>query len=237
VGVPTRPLAGALESVALAESLGDPFTLSLGLAAAATVHVWRRDPANALAFARRGMQVSSDAGSGLGLTRSASIFYLASVELDQVPAVIALAELDKVLPVNAASRAGRTSSALAVIEIAARAGQVERALTEISETLAYADQYDERAWEPELHRLHGELLTKTEPGAAQQSYARALELARGQGSRSLELRAALSLHRIASHSDKATSLESVRRIYEAFSEGSTTGDLIDAKSLIDKASV
>ncbi|HEY2736276.1 MAG TPA: AAA family ATPase, partial [Polyangiales bacterium] len=237
VGRPDAALASALESVALAESLGDPFTLSLGLAAAATVHVWRRDPANALAFARRGMQVSSDAGSGLGLARSASIFYLASVELGQMPAADALVELDKVLAVNAASRAGRTGSALAVIEIAARAGQIERALAETTETLAYAEQYDERAWEPELHRLRGELFTKTNLSIAKQSFILALELAQAQGSRSLELRAALSLHRIAPRSGQGSSLELVRRIREAFTEGATTGDLIEATRSLDETRV
>ncbi len=237
VGRPDAALASALESVALAESLGDPFTLSLGLAAAATVHVWRRDPANALAFARRGMQVSSDAGSGLGLARSASIFYLARVELGQMAAADALVELDQVLSVNAASRAGRTGSALAVIEIAARAGQIERALAETTETLAYAEHYDERAWEPELHRLRGELFTKTDLSAARQSFVLALELAQAQGSRSLELRAALSLHRTASRSGQASSLDLVRRIREAFTEGATTGDLIEATRLLDETRV
>jgi DNA-binding winged helix-turn-helix (wHTH) protein len=237
IGRPDAALARALDSVALAESLGDPFTLSLGLAAAATVHGWRRDPASALAFARRGMQVSSDAGAGLGLTRAAVVFYLASAELDQMPAANALAELDKVLSVNAASRAGKTGSALAVIELATRAGQFERGLAEIVEMLAYAEQYDERAWEPELHRVRGELLSKAEPVAAKSSFNRALELARGQGSRSLELRAALSLHRTASRSDKPASLEVVRRIRQAFSEGATTGDLIEAARLLEQATV
>ena len=236
VGHPDAALASALESVALAESLQDPFTLSLGLAAAATVHIWRRDPSAALAFARRGMQVSAEAGSDLGLTRAASMFYLASVELEQTSAAIALAELDKILSGDAPpSRAGRTNYGLAVIEVAARAEQIGRALGEISDALAYAEQYDERAWEPELFRLRGELLMKTDRAAAGRSLVRALELAHSHGSLSLELRAAMSLHRIASRKDKRTSLESVRRIYGAFAEGSTTGDLLEAKRMIDRA--
>jgi hypothetical protein len=47
----------------------------------------------------------------------------------------------------------------------------------------------------------------------------------------------MSLHRIASRKDKRTSLESVRRIYEEFAEGSTTGDLLEAKRMIDRADV
>jgi hypothetical protein len=79
VGRSDSALASALESIDLAQSLEDPFTLALGLAAAATVQMWRRDAAAALELARRGMQVSEDAGSGLGMMRAASIFQLASV--------------------------------------------------------------------------------------------------------------------------------------------------------------
>jgi len=80
-------------------------------------------------------------------------------------------------------------------------------------------------------------LIKTDRAAAATSLTRALELAHSHGSLSLELRAAMSLHRIASRKDKRPSLESVRRIYQAFAEGATTGDLLEAKRMIDRADV
>jgi hypothetical protein len=124
---------------------------------------------------------------------------------------------------------------LSLIEVATRAGQIGRALSEISEALAYAEQYDERAWEPELHRLRGELLRPTDPRAAEKSFLLAIEVAQRHGSRSLELRASLSLHRISSGSGRQASLDSVRRLYACFTEGLRTGDLVDAKRLIDQA--
>jgi predicted negative regulator of RcsB-dependent stress response len=235
-GYPDAALVSALESVSIAESLEDPFTLSLGLAAAATVQMWCRDPRAVLDFARRGMHVATEAGSGLGIARTVSLYYLAAVEVGEISAIEALAEIEKALTLHApSSGAGRTHYRLSLVGVAMRAGRTDRALSEISDALAYADQYDERTWEPELYRLRGELLQSTDPRAAEKSLATAVEIAQRHGSRSLELRALLSLHRISTGDARSASLDSVRRLHASFTEGFRTGDLVDAKRLIDQA--
>jgi predicted negative regulator of RcsB-dependent stress response len=235
-GYPDAALVSALESVSIAESLEDPFTLCLGLAAAAAVQMWRRDPRASLDFARRGMHVATEAGSGLGIARTVSLYYLAAVEVGEVSAVDSLAEIEKALTLHApSSGAGRTQYRLTLVGVAMRAGKTDRALSEIADALAYAEQYDERAWEPELYRLRGELLQSTDPRAAEKSLATAVEIAQRHGSRSLELRALLSLHRTSVGDARPASLDGVRRLYASFTEGSRTGDLVDAKRLIDQA--
>jgi hypothetical protein len=234
VGRSDSALASALESIDLAQSLEDPFTLALGLAAAATVQMWRRDAAAALELARRGMQVSEDAGSGLGMVRAASIFQLASVHLQRTPPATALREVEKALSARAPpSRAGTTSFALVVVEIAARAGETGRALREIDDALAFAEEHDERAWEPEIHRLRGELLKTTDRRAAEHSFETAIEMARRQGSSGFELRAVMSLHGLASGATKRKAAKDLRQLYSAFTEGFTTGDLVDACRLLE----
>jgi hypothetical protein len=121
---------------------------------------------------------------------------------------------------------------LFVADIAARAGQVERALAELREAFAVAKECDEHAWEPERHRLLGELQKSTDRSAAERSFATAIELAHDQSSRSLELRAAMSLHRLGA-GDKKKTLDHVRRLYESFTEGLATGDLMEAKRMLD----
>jgi tetratricopeptide (TPR) repeat protein len=235
VGRPDAALKSALESVSIAESLEDPFTLALGLAAAANVQMWRRDAKAALDLAQRGMAASLEAGSGLGMARAAIVFHLASVALERTPASVALGEIEASLSAHAsASRTGRPYYLLFVADIAARAGQAERALAELREAFALAKECDEHAWEPERHRLLGELQKATDRSAAERSFATAIGLARDQSSRSLELRAAMSLHRLGSGA-KNTTLDHVRRLCESFTEGLTTGDLMEAKRMLDQS--
>src|SRR5262249_14813026 len=77
-----------------------------------------------------------------------------------------------------------------------RVGRFEEALGAVAEALNLAATIRECFWEAELHRLQGELQLACAPAdhdAAAACLQRALTVAGRQGSRSLELRATLSL--------------------------------------------
>ena len=78
-----------------------------------------------------------------------------------------------------------------------RAGDPGTGLALVDEALAHGRETSERWWDAELHRLRAELLLCGGAGAdaAEESLRRALEIARGQRARALELRAACSLAR------------------------------------------
>src|SRR5262249_22208066 len=83
-------------------------------------------------------------------------------------------------------------------DVEAGTGQVERALDTVDNALSDADQTGQKWYDAELHRVRGELLLERSPAdaaAAEASLMRAIEVARGQQTRSFELRAALSLAR------------------------------------------
>ena len=72
-----------------------------------------------------------------------------------------------------------------------------------------------------------------EAPAAEASYRRALDVARGQGARSLELRAAVSLSRLwQAEGRQGEARELLAPIYERFPEGRETSDLRAAASLL-----
>jgi hypothetical protein len=77
----------------------------------------------------------------------------------------------------------------------AAAGAVGEAAATVDEALGMST--DERLFEPELHRLRAELLARqnAEPARVEASFREAIELARRQAARSLELRAATSYAR------------------------------------------
>ena len=68
-------------------------------------------------------------------------------------------------------------------------------------------------------------------------YKKALEVSRSQKAKSLELRAAMSLSRLwQKQGKKDDALKMLQEIYGWFTEGFNTGDLKEAKALLDDLS-
>ena len=75
-----------------------------------------------------------------------------------------------------------------------RSGNLERGHTLIAEALAASDRMGGRWCDPELHRRNGDLhATAGDDAAAEAAYRQAVDLARYQGARALELRSATRL--------------------------------------------
>jgi predicted ATPase len=115
-------------------------------------------------------------------------------------------------------------------------GQPAEGLTLLDEALALVDKGDLRYHEPELYRLKGELslMAGQDEVAVEADLRRALDIARRQDAKSLELRAAMSLSRLwlkAGKSNEARQL--LAEVYDWFTEGFDTGDLQEAKALLD----
>ncbi len=93
-------------------------------------------------------------------------------------------------------------------------------------------------WEPEVHRLIGDLLLRRNPSAperAELSYRRAIERAHSQEAKSWELRAATSLARLWRDQGKpAEARDLLAPVYGWFTEGFDTADLKEAKALLDE---
>jgi uncharacterized membrane-anchored protein len=124
-----------------------------------------------------------------------------------------------------------------VSEYAQALGRVDRAsegLNEIMETVDQCERAEERVLLAELLRVKAELVALAS-GAdghdeARQILTEALSLARSQGVRSLELRAALSLCRL--RPEDASALMALKTVYGGFTEGYETSDLLLAKQML-----
>ena len=94
------------------------------------------------------------------------------------------------------------------------------------------------SYEPELHRVRGELLHARADGgerAAAAAFREAIEVARRQHARLLELRAAMSLARLwQKQGKKDEARDLLGPVYSWFTEGFDTQDLKDAKALLDE---
>ncbi len=123
-------------------------------------------------------------------------------------------------------------------ETYAALGETDRALTSIDRALALVKRSGESWAEAELFRIKGEILcTDDAPGAAEAEvcFRKAIEIARHQQARSLELRAATSLAHLWQTEGKAVEArELLAPIYDWFTEGFDAPDLKEAKALLDE---
>jgi predicted ATPase len=97
---------------------------------------------------------------------------------------------------------------------------------------------DERFYEAELYRLMGVLHLAQAPTAqaeAEANMRHALDVARHQNAKSLELRAALSLSRLWQQQGKrAEAYQLLAETYGWFTEGFDTTDLQEARALLEE---
>jgi predicted ATPase len=125
-----------------------------------------------------------------------------------------------------------------VAEVADRLGRTEDALQALAEAHTLVEQQEERWWEAEVCRLRGVLLLR-QPGTPQAEaetwLQRALDVARRQEAKSLELRAAMSLAKLwQSQGKRQEAYDLLAPVYDWFTEGFDTVDLQEAKMLLDE---
>jgi hypothetical protein len=137
----------------------------------------------------------------------------------------------------------------------AELGQVDVGLSLLAQTLEFVDKHDERYYEAELYRLKGTctLQSKASPrqvqdkskasqnksevanthaeAEAEACFLKAIEVARHQQAKSLELRATVSLARLwQQQGKKVEAHQMLAEIYSWFTEGFDTKDLQEAKA-------
>jgi tetratricopeptide (TPR) repeat protein len=157
---------------------------------------------------------------------------------------MALAEITDALAQAAGT--GSQAGAPVLIQLLATvqqaAGQSAEALATLEMALAVSAQTGQPFHDAELNRLKGEI-TLIESGEssgerediAETCFRRALEIARRQEAKSLELRAATSLARLWQHQGKRdAACALLAPVYGWFTEGFDTRDLKDAKALLEE---
>jgi DNA-binding winged helix-turn-helix (wHTH) protein/tetratricopeptide (TPR) repeat protein len=234
-GAPDAAMAAATKMRTHVETLHDPLRLCMALTVTALAHAWRREHEQALDIARQALGVGREEGSPVWQGRALSIHHWAATVLDPRQAQSHADELSAALALQlGAGPGGRTPFTPCVAGVYAAAGYQDRALQELTEALGFVERTDERAWSSELHRLRGELLRESDKAEAESAFKRALEISRAQGAKSFELRAALSLAKLdRGVKENRAAVEDLRRSYAWFTEGFGTGDLVEAKALLD----
>jgi predicted ATPase len=123
-------------------------------------------------------------------------------------------------------------------------GQIEQGLNEVREALERVRKSGPYYYEPELHRLKGELLLRSDGERIESKvqeveacFQEAIKISRWQEAKSLELRAVMSLSRLWRHQGKQEEAQRMlAETYGWFTEGFDTRDLQEAKALLNELS-
>jgi class 3 adenylate cyclase/tetratricopeptide (TPR) repeat protein len=116
-----------------------------------------------------------------------------------------------------------------------RSGRFDEALETLREDLRFIEGTGDEWWRPEIERLQGQVIWEQSGNrdTATAAFERSIALARGQGSRTLELRALTSLARVLDcgvRRDEA--LAALKRVYATFTEGFDLPDLTEARGCL-----
>ena len=125
-----------------------------------------------------------------------------------------------------------------VAEAQQHSGQLDAALHSLDQALQAVEEHGERFYEAELHRRKGECLLAREDhpqtSAAEACFQRAIEIARRQRAKSLELRAAMSLGRLWQTQNKtAEARQLLAEVSGWFAPELETVDLQQARLLLE----
>jgi predicted ATPase len=235
LGYPQQAQERALDAVKLVQDLDQPFNLALVSAYLALLQqlcadesVAREHAENALALASRYQAPYYRAWADI------LVSYALALEHPDEERIGHLRESISAFKASCARL--RLPYYLSLLgHVYKKAERAEEGLACINEALAEARIHNERWWDAELHRLRGELLLMHGADASDVEAAllRAIEIARFQQAKSLELRATMSLTRLwiaQNRSDDAR--RQLSAVYAWFTEGFETPDLQAAQLLL-----
>lgn len=235
LGYPDRALDMNRQARKLARLTGNPFNIAYALHHTGWLYQHCRLGVGAQAAGEEEVTIAAE--QGFPLWHATGTLYAASGLLLQGNVETGLRLIQEGLEAYRATGAGLALPYYLSLlgDALTHAGRFDEARLALDEALELAEKNDERFQEAEIYRLKGELrlAESNDEASAEHYFIKAVEIARQQGSRAWELRAALSLARLLNrggHRDKA--FGDLNLIFSTFREGLTTPDLADAATLL-----
>ena len=240
LGYPEQARQCNEQALALAHALSHPFSQVVALLYAAMFHLLRREGPAAQERAETELALATAQGFPFWVAGGTIVrgWGLAA----QGQAVEGIAQMRQGI---AAWRALGASVVLStylatLAEVCGQVGQLGDAQHLLIEAQTLVDTTGERYWEAEVYRLQGEWLMQASRGKRREAEGRfhqALDIARRQQAKSLELRAAISLARLWQQQGKhLVARDLLAPVYGWFTEGFDTADLQEAAALLTELS-
>jgi tetratricopeptide (TPR) repeat protein len=236
LGYPEQALERCGEAVAMARRIEDPQSLACARNCRGMVYQLCGEAGAARREAEAVLKISSEQGFPLW---SACGSMLRGWSLSDSEPEEAIRSLCQALEMWETTRSISWRCGYLGVLAAARgkAGRIDEALATVAEALDAAGRHGERWNEADLLRLRGELQLldpARAPAEAEESFRRAIEVARRQSAKSWELRAVVSLGRVLRQQGREREAEALLvEVYGRFTEGFERPDLRQAREMLD----
>ena len=237
LGYPAQALVRVHEALALAHALSHPYSLAFARCVATYIYQFRRDVPAVHEQAEATVALATE--QGFPLLASWGTSFRGWALAMQGQGEESVTQVRQGIAVGRATGAALNVPYLCALlaEVSASLGHTEDGLQVLAEAHTLIEQHEERYWEAEISRLRGALLLR-QPGTpqveAETCFQRALDVARRQEAKALELRAATSLALLWQQQGKRDAArELLAPIYGWFTEGFDTVDLQEARGLLE----
>ena len=239
LGYPDQAIHHSQEAHTLAQEISHPYSLALALLFRTFLHQFRRDPLATHAQAEVLMTFATEQGFAQALAQATVLHGWALAMQGQGEAGISQIRLGLGADLATGAKVFQPYFLGLLAEVYGEGGYPEEGLNALTEATLVMGNQEMGFYESELYRLKGELLLKADRAlpiaelTPESCFQHALDVARRQQAKSLELRAAMSLTRLWQNQGKSTQArELLAEVYEWFTEGFDTADLKEAKTLL-----
>jgi predicted ATPase len=266
-GYPEQARQCSAEAITWAQEVGHPFSLAFAWGFAAEVPCLRREGHETQQRAEAAIAIGIEQGFPFWVAWGTLLQGWALAEQGKYSDGIDAMRRGLAAYEETGAEMGKTWFFSLLADAYGKAGQPETGLQTLADAFEFLNKTNERAYEAELYRLKGELslqsrqvktgqsksedttrpLASDPQGEAEACFLKAIEVARRQSAKSLELRAVMSLVRLRKpqdqeHAPRNTQHEAhtklvaahklLSEIYNWFTEGFDTKDLREAKALL-----
>jgi class 3 adenylate cyclase/predicted ATPase len=253
LGFPDRALEMMDAALSLARDVAHPFSLAFALDHSAWLRQYRRETEQTRTLAEADIKFSEEQGFPFFWAHGTILRAWALAHQGQDTEAVAQMRLGLARHEATGALLVRPYWLSLLAWAQSKSGQTEVGLRTLDKALALMK--DQRVWGAELHRLKGELTlirpddehARTTPpllpvvtvagqpiSEAEVCFRQAIDIARQQQARSLELRAAMSLARLWTGEGKSKEARDLLApVYGWFTEGFDTPDLREARTLLD----
>jgi class 3 adenylate cyclase/predicted ATPase len=238
LGYPAAALRDADQALGTAREIGQASSLMLALHLAGRVQILCGNYSVATAFAEETRAMGDEKGSlffkGIGMLNQGWVLASTGKSSDAVQLITS-----GLFAYRSTASTTTIPGYLANLAMAyANLGQFDDARRSIGEAMTMMETTKEKWFEADIHRMAGEIalmLRDPDIATAEACFERALDIAREQQAKSLELRAATSMARLRRSQGKVEQARDLLSlVYGWFTEGFDTLDLKQARALLDE---